>query len=357
MKTILIIGILALLLSACVQVEQPVEKFKIGVISPMTGSQAVYGGWTQKGGSLALENLDNVELIYEDSKCDPKEGLSAFNKLADADDVKAIVSTDCSSPAVAYATAGNERGILVLVSGSVVPAIADIGDYVFRVRYTAEDDAATIMKLAAENSWKKPAIIYQETDGGISYLKELEKRMPVSFVAKESYVLTSTDYRTELTKIKNANPDVLLVFTQGDLGSTMLRQIKEVGITVPLVSSGTNFPPKIVEASGDAAEGLYATFAMFDTGGYDKGDEFKNSYKSKFGEEPNYFIATTYDAINIVANAAKECGNDIGCMRQSIAQIKNYSGLSSTITFDERGELVGTKMGIKQVKDGKFMIV
>ncbi len=364
MNTKLLFGIgLLFVLMACLQTEklaQPSpEKFKIGLIAPLSGSQAIYGQWAQKGVSFALEKLDNIEVVYEDSQCDPKAGLSAFNKLVDVDGVKAIISNDCSSPTLAYAPIANQKGILLLASASVAPALADVGDYVFRIRYTAEDDGAALAKLAHVKNWKKAAILRQETDAGVAYANEFEKRFSgtITIVAKESYPLSATDFRTQLTKIKASDPDVLLVFTQGDLGSGILKQIRELGINASLMSSGTNFPPKVIEAAGNTAEGLYATFPIFEIGSYDAAEAFKKVYQSRFNESPSYFVATSYDAVNMLSKAALNCNNDVNCMQKSIAQTKNYAGVSSSITFDTRGELVGTELGIKQIQNGKFVKV
>ena len=80
-------GFVLLLIMAC---EQTGTKLKIGVIAPLTGEAATYGASMKRGINLALKNNNDVEIIFEDSKLNSKDGLAAIKKLITFD-------KDCNS--------------------------------------------------------------------------------------------------------------------------------------------------------------------------------------------------------------------------------------------------------------------
>src|SRR5574341_1937659 len=114
MKQTIMIILTLLFLAACVQVEQPAEKVKVGVILPLTGAQGNYGEGITKGIELALREVSNVEVIYEDEKSETKEAVTAFNKLTDVDGVKVIVGPVLSGSMLAVAPLAEQKKIIIL---------------------------------------------------------------------------------------------------------------------------------------------------------------------------------------------------------------------------------------------------
>ncbi len=374
MKKILITAIIltVLLIAGCSSntsniksVEE--DSIKIGFIGPMSGSQAIYGQWGQKGIEFAAKNKNNVKLFIEDSVCDPKKGISAYTTLADIYEVDAIISSDCSSPTLAYIKLAQEAKIPLIVTTAAAPAVSEAGDFIFRIRHAGVDEGKTLARFAEKNKWNSVAILHQETDAGVSYADEFSKSFTGKIAPRESYLLDSKDFRIQLSKIKASNPDALLIFTQGDLGSIILKQIKELGVKVPIISSGTNFPPSALEAAGNSGNGIYASFPEYNTGEYEPSSEFKREFSELNGEEPSYLTAVGYDALNLFYDAFSECenkgrGNEgrntenkKGCVREKISKTNNYPGVSSKISLDEKGELKDVVLGMKISKDGDWI--
>lgn len=327
---------------------------KIGLIGPFTGSSAIYGKWGRSGAEFALKEAGGLTVEYEDSACDPKTGVSAFTKLTETDNVDVIVSSDCSTPTLSYLPLAQQKGIPTIVTTAAATSVADAGDFVFRTRYSAEGDAIAIADFANANGWKDAAVLYQDTDSGITTLNGIESRFKGNLVAKEKYDLKDTDVRSHLTKIKDSKPDAIIMLTQGDLGAIILRQINELALTVPIIGVGAQLPPTTITAAGKYAEGLYATFPQFDTDSCKPCNDFKSRFKEGTNEDSSYTLSTTYDAVKLISIAGKKCGHDRACIRDSLASTSDYPGASAVITFDEKGELRGSQLGIKQVRNGRF---
>jgi len=240
------------------------------------------------------------------------------------------------------------------VTTAVAKSIEDAGDYVFRTRHTASDVGSAITDFAKKKNWNRGAVIYQDTDSGTTTLKEIEQKFAGEIVSKEKYGINEVDFRAQLTKIKNSKADVLILFTQGDTGALLLKQIKEVGLSIPIIGEGAQIPPNTIKAAGLDAEGLYATFPEYDLGSCKTCSDFKESFKAKTGEDASYFTAITYDTVKLIANSTAKCGHDRACIRDALASTRDYPGVSARITFDEKGELLGSKLGVKQLKNGIF---
>ncbi len=348
-----------IIVSACSQNQEMQTQsvpIKIGFLGPLTGSQAVYGQWGREGVEFA--NASNIKIIYEDSQCDPKVGLSAFTKLTELDNVDGIISSDCSSPTIAYGTVAQQKSIPVIVVAANSPIISNIGDFVFRIRYSSEQDGKALADFANKQGWKNLAILYQDNDAGRGYAAETKKNYQGTIVAEENYVLASaSDVRVQLAKIQTRNPDVLVVLSQGDDGAVILKQIKEAGIKSPLLTSGTAFPQSTIAAAGASAEGLYTTVGMYESDQWQKGSEFKEKFNEQTGKNGAYFVALGYDAANLFSQIATTCGKDKTCIRTQLANTKLYEGASGEITFDEKGELITGSLRMRQWRNGSWNVV
>jgi branched-chain amino acid transport system substrate-binding protein len=340
---------------------------KIGAIFALTGDAAMYGERAKRGVELALEEINKegirereVNIIYEDSQGDPQKAVSAFQKLVELDKVKFIIGPLSSSEVLSIAPMAEKKKVIILTPTSSAPQITDAGDYIFRNCMSDLFDGAALAEFVVEELQKKTAgIIYINNDFGIGLKESFKKRfssLTGEIIIEESFERRDTDFRTQLSRIKAKNPDVLFLVGYAEMGQ-ILKQAKELGLKSQIVSFSSFEQPDIIKVAGNAAEGVYYTFQGFDA----KSEEevvknFTAKYKGRYNEDSDIFAALSYDALKIYAEVLKEGGFNVEDVKRALYGIKDFVGVTEKTSFDKNGDVI-KPIGIKVVKDGKFVWV
>lgn len=338
---------------------------KIGFIGPLSGDAAMYGEVVRNGVILAAKELNAkggingrpVNIIYEDGKCNGKDSSSAAQKLINVDTVKFIVDGDCSGAILGAASIFEQAKVLVLAAIATNPKIADAGDYIFR---NAPNDSARGVLLAdyAKSLYKKAAVITEQTDyaqGIKNTFTEQAKSNGLEVAVSEDYVTGSNDFRTSLSKIKAANPDVVLINPQ--TGADFVRiakQARQLGIKAPFIGAEFN-GPEVLEA-GAAVEGTVIAIAP-GLSADGKGKTYLDAYKAEFGKEPAYayYSGAGYDDLMIIADGISKAGYDTAKVKDYLYSLPKYSGVIGDYSFDKNGDVVGIKFLFTKIIGGKFV--
>lgn len=341
------------------------DVIKIGAILPLTGDAAQYGKAAQKGIELAIEEINEqgktnkkkFEIIFEDTQGNPKTGVTAIQKLILKDKITAAIGGLFSSVTLAVAPVMNQNKIVLLSPASSAPKITQAGDYIFRNCPSDVYEGGIMADYAFDQlDIRKAAILYVNNDYGVGIKTIFAKQFIAKsgqIIAEESFEQNATDFRTQLIKIKNAHPEAIYLIGHKEMGLA-LKQAKELGIQYQFLSTVMFEDPKILEIAGSAAEGVIYSASSFDTKSDDPTiKKFVSSFEDKYGQKPDVFSALSYDAMKIMELAFKSANSTDSEIKESIYQIKNYSGVMGTISFDLNGDVVMSPV-IKEVKDGTF---
>jgi len=329
-------------LISCVQIAET-EKVKVGAILPMTGTFSFYGEDQRTGIEVALEEVgDKVEVLYEDSAGDNAKAVTAFDKLTNVDGSEIVItSTSWISNAV-YSQAADANVLQAIIASAAFKRTRD--DKAVRFTVDVKDEAPYILDYL--KNFNKVAVLHLNNDYGKVWAEILKKNLPV--VAIEAYNPGDQDVSTQLTKIKAADPDVLVLVSTGKEGGLFAKKARELGINVPLASQRPIQSPELLQA-GDAVEGLVYSYPA-----YDVNHKFVSRYKEKFGKEPTVFAAEAYDSVITITKAIEQCGEDASCIHKFFVN-NSYDGALGHVTFDEKGDSHYPFL-LKQVKDGKFVM-
>ncbi len=377
-KTILVIlTIFVLILTACA-VQQPVveEKkelvgsYKIGVMMPLTGDAAAYGLSEQRGVKIALDEINTkggvngrkLEAIYEDSRCNPKDGNAAAQKLVNIDKVKVIVGGACSGETLGAAPITEANKVILISPSSSSPDVTKAGGFVFRT-YPSDAYAGIIASEYAYNDLqaRKSALITESTDyaqGLRKVFKENFAKLGGEIVTDETYNPEDTDFRTQVTKVKATDADVIYIVPQTPAkGLLLLKQIKELGLNQPIVTAEVLIGKKLVEENQANLEGVTGVELKFDDKS-EKASALLSKYKEIAGEDPEIasFVATSYDAVKLIADAISKRGYDGEKIRDYLYSVKDYNGASGKITMDENGDPI-MEYSVKQVRNGELVVL
>lgn len=222
MKKITVVLAVALTVVMGLSAKPKNNDITIGGIFPLSGGVAVYGVECKKGIDLAIEEINaaggvlgqKLVLISEDDEGNPDKTVNAYTKLATKNKVKMVIGSLTSGCTKAITTRCQASKVIQIAPAATAADITDAGNYIFRTCFIDPFQGTVGGKFSAENlGCKNAAILY---DIGNDYSVGLTENFVAAFekaggkvVAKESYATNDKDFNAQITKIKNANPDVV----------------------------------------------------------------------------------------------------------------------------------------------------
>jgi branched-chain amino acid transport system substrate-binding protein len=361
-------GLFLATLSSCTQpTSQPPSEVKIGVLFPMTGDAASYGEKGKKAIELATEEINakggvKVTAIFEDSRAEPKTGVTAAQKLISVDKTPIIVGDVVSSVTLAIAPIAEKAQVVVIAPTSSAPAITNAGKYIYRVWPSDLIEGTKIAELAAEKGFKNVAILHLNNDYGSSIADIFKKTLETKggkVTLNEGYLDKATDFRAALTKIAGLKPDAIYVAGYFADTSRILKQSKELGIKSQFLGTTAIEDPEFLKLAGNTAEGMIYPLAT----GFDptiiktpKVEAFVSAYKKKYNTEPGWVEAHSYDAFMLAYKSATSTNSQAtGTTIQTyLDSNQDYEGVTGKIAFDKNGDVLKPVV-FKTIKNGKFV--
>ena len=372
MKRLLVLAVallaLGLLLAGCGGEEKKAEQvLKIGTMSPLTGPYAADGNDIRQGAEIAVEvvneaggipGFSKIEVVSEDTACDPKQAVAAANKLIN-EKVPAVVGAYCSSSTIPASETLAEENIFMLTPASTNPKVTERGlKYMFRTCGRDDHQAPAAVKFMKDVEGVKTIFI---VDDKTTYSQGLAEGVAAAAEAAGIQVLEhdhvnqgDKDYSAVLTKVKAANPDLFYISLQNSAtGALMVIQAKRMGIDAILMGQDAVYHPKLIEIAKGDAEGMYCTFGAIDKDA-PKYKEFLAKYKAKTGNEPGAYSAYAFDSATAYLMAVKAAGTtDPAKVRDELLKL-DFTGASKQINYQENGDS-GSNYTVYKVQDGKFV--
>jgi len=326
------------------------DTVKIGEVNPISGAIGEYGASCHNGIQLAIDLANasggvlgkRVDLLTEDNQSKAGQTSTIVRKFVTQDKVVAIVGDLTSSATLEGGPIAQAAKVPMVSPLATNPKVTEIGDFIFRVCFIDEFQGRIMARFALENlKLKKAAIltdIKQDYSVGLSgFFKESFVSGPGSVVREQSYSSGDTDFRAQLTSIKAVEPEVVFVPGYYPEVSIILKQARQLGITVPFIGCEAWDSPTLLQVAGKAAEGCYYSNQFSADDPSLAVQDFVKVYQQKFGSHPDNFAALGYDAARVVLDAIKRAGTtDSAAVRDAIAQTKNFPGVSGDITIDAK---------------------
>ncbi len=337
------------------QPETTGEPFRIGVMESLTGPGETYGTVANQAKELAVAEINAaggiygrmIELVVEDSKCNAQDAITAYRKLTDVDGVKIILGTSCSGAMLGAAPLAEEDGVIMFSGLATNPDIANAGDYIFRTSMSDAQLGIDTGNLLWADGIRNLATITESTDyaEGVrrTSVEQFNKRGG-TVVAEERYASDVTDFRTQLTKLLNANPDAIHLAAQSEFtGGTIVKQARELGYEGPIYTEVVPIGATALEIAGDAANGLKAVTADLDPAN-SKAQEVLRNFREKYDYVTlAWYLGSAYDDVYITAECLKQTGDDQDAdgFRDCLYGITWSGAIGDNYSFDSDGEVVG----------------
>lgn len=323
---------------------------KIGGIATLSGPYALYGQAVKKGVDLYISQLNEqggvngkkVEVVWEDDRGEANDGVLAFEKLVQNDGVQAILGAVLTGVTKAVAEYAADIGIPMITPSSTAYDITTDRPSVFRTCFLDPFQAVQLAHYVKDEGLSKVAVMY---DNGNEYSKGLyeafkkeAETLALQVVATESAAYGDVDFKTQLTNIKNAAPEVVFLPYYGAEASLILTQAAEIGLEVRFL--GADGISDIVDAIADKALLKNMTYSdHFSTqADSEMARNFVEAFKAAYGEEPSVsFSATGYDAALVLTEAFRQGSSEYADVVAAI-RATNVDAVSGRITFDDHND-------------------
>ena len=351
---------------------QAAETVKIGLMAPLTGSWASEGQGMKKIVELLAEQQNakggvlnkKIEVVTEDDGGDPRTASLAAQRLT-TKGVAAVVGTYGSSVTEASQAIYDEAKIPQIANGSTAIRLTEKGfKHFFRTAPRDDEQGRMAAQTIGKLGFKKVAILHDSTSyakGLADEANALLKKKGTDVVFFDALTPKENDYTAILTKLKGANPDVVLFTGYYPEAGLLLKQKKGMNWNVPFIGGDATNNVDLVKIAGKAAEGFYF-LSPPQPQDLDTADAkaFLADYQKKYNElPPSIWAVLAGDGFRVaVAGIAGAKSTDGGKVADYLHKdLKNFSGLSGPISFDAKGDREGEVYRVYKVDgEGKFVM-
>lgn len=365
---------------------------KLASLLPLTGDLAQYGGPMQESVDLLIETVNAcdgalgspVELVSADDETNPAAGSNAMTKLAEVDQVAAVIGAAASSVSSAAVDIAVRNEVVMISPASTSPVFTDrakngeFNGFWFRTAPPDTFQGDALAQLANDQGFKSVAVLSINNDYGNGLVQAFVPAFQAlgGTVTNEGtptlYPPDATTFDSEVTAAFNGDPDAVLLIAYPETGSLILKAAQEQGLldgdTKLLVTDGMK-TDNLAELVGKTGDGSYIASGILGTAPGAGGpaiDAFRQAYQAKFNREPGVYDPNSWDAAAVLVLAAEAAKANTGtALKDSIRTVANapgeqvsdvcqalslvregkdidYQGASGTIDFNDEGDVVGS---------------
>ena len=353
---------------------------KVGINAPMTGDIPKVGEGTKYAAKMWLEDIEKaggievggtkypVELVIEDNESKAESAVKANTKMITQDDVLVIIGPQSSKQAVPAGGVANNYETPMITPWSTNPDTTKDRPYVFRGCFLDPFQGPVVANfISSEFGFSKAAVLYDVASDYPKGLAEVFKKAwekkhgPGSVVAFESFSTKDTDFSSQLTKIIRSKAQVLFTPQYYNEVALIVKQAKELGWNKPIVGSDSWGSAETIELCGKACYGQFFSTHYAAAGAKGATKEFIDRYKNTHGYVPDDVAALTWDSLRLAQKAIESTGGlkgdikkDRKAVRDALAKIKNFKGITGDMTFTEEGDPIKCAVIVKINNKGEY---
>ncbi len=368
----------AFLASACSQAAQPA--IVIGLNAPLTGDIPKVGEGSKFSAEMWLEDINAagglevggkkypVELVIEDNESKAESATKANTKLITQDEVLVIVGPQSSKQAVPAGGVANDNETPMVSPWSTNPNTTLDRPWVFRTPFLDPFQGLVVANFVTDEfGFTKAAVLYDVASDYPKGLAEFFKGAwednhgPGSVVAFESFTTKDTDFSAQLTKIRESDAEFIFTPQYYNEVALIAQQAHKLGWDAPIVGSDSWGSAELMNLCGDNCKGQFFSTHYAAAGATGATKEFIDRYNDEHGYIPDDVGALTWDTMLIIQKAIQDCGEitgdiatDRACVRDALAQIKDFEGITGTMTFTEQGDPIKCAVIVKISDAGEF---
>ncbi len=351
------------------------ETIKIGGLYNLTGGMSSIDAPALNGAKLAAKVINDkggvlggkkLEVVGIDTKTSQQDSATGAKKAL-SEGVIAGIGYGDTTFVMAAAPLFMEKKVPFVTSGATHPELPKwLGEYFFMVPFGDDDQSYAIADYAVDKLGVKNVAVW--TDNSMDFTKALSKffkeRMEAkggTIVLEDFFMMGDKDFSAQIARLQNADPkpDAVFVSAIPNEAGLTVKQIREAGLTLPIIS-GDGFDTELVATVPGPA---LAKDVYFSTHTYREDERpavlaFIEDYKKEFGREPeNAFAALGYDAVALIADALERAGSaDTAALQQALAATREFEGVTGKVAYTRPSGVPAKAVSIISVHDGKYKV-
>ncbi len=356
------------------------KTIKIGINAPMTGDIPKVGEGSKFAAEMWLEDIKAagglevggkkypVEVVIEDNESKAESAVKVNTKMITEDEVLFIVGPQSSKQAIPAGEVANNYKTPMISPWSTNPDTTKDRPFVFRGCFLDPFQGPVLANFIKEEfGFSKAAVLYDVASdypkGLAEFFKEAWEKVngPGSVVAFESFTTKDADFSSQLTKIIKSGAEVLFTPQYYNEVALIVQQAHELGWNKPIVGSDSWGSAETVELCGKDCYGLFFSTHYAAAGAKGATKAFIDRYNKKHGYVPDDVAALTWDALGLVKASIQSCGKITGnvekdrqCIRDAMANIKEFDGITGKMTFTEDGDPIKCAVLVRISDKGEY---
>ncbi len=357
----------------------PAEPVKIGALFSVTGPASFLGAPEEKTVQMLVEKINasggvngrKLEVVVKDTGGSPEKAVSFAKQLIEEEKVLAIIGPSTSGETMQIKAICEENKVPLVSCAAAETIVNPVAKYVFKVPQKDSQAVTWIYRTMKDKGITNIAIVTSTEGFGVAGKKQLEdlaKVEGITILADEVYDKAATDLTDVLTKVKgNSSVQAVVNWSIVPAQSIVAKNMKQLGLDVPLFQSHGFGNLKYVQQAGAAAEGI-----LFPAGRLLVVDDlpdshpqkqvlatYKKDYETRYKEDVSTFGGHAYDAFMVAVEGLKKAGTpDRDKVRDAIENLQGFVGTAGVFNFsptDHTG-LDLNAFEMLTVKDGKFTL-
>jgi branched-chain amino acid transport system substrate-binding protein len=354
------------------------RSLKLGVIAELTGDMPAVGASCRNAAQMAVDEVNaagglpiggervKLKLVVEDNAGKADQSAVAAQKLITQDEVLAIVGPNASRYAIPAAEIAESSNTVLITPWSTNPKTtldASTGKpkaYVFRACFIDPFQGGLLARFATDNlKTQRAAVLYDvasDYNKGIAEVfKAHYERLGGKVVAFETYTTGDKDFSAQLTKIKDAKPEVIFLPNYYSEVPLQVQQAKRLGINVPFIGSDSWGSDELLKLGGADLNGYFFSTHYSADNAAPAAQKFLQDYERIYGAKPDDVAALTYDAFGLLFGAIQTAGKaDREAVRAALSTLSDYRGVTGDMQFRADSRDPVKSAVILQIQDGKF---
>lgn len=353
----------------CLDKDRQNNIIKLGVIAPLTGSEAVYGQFVKNGIDLAVEMYNaqggilgkQIETVTYDSKGVAQEAINAFENLVNNDKAHAVIGPVLSRTTLPVAPLAAKYNIPMITPTANHPDITKGYKPVFRAGFSNPYQGKGLAQFAYDKlNARKVSIMYDAADiystGLAEAFADAFEQQGGIVATYEGYTNDTEDFSPYLANVKASDSDVLFIPDYYHRAALIASQVKDIGMDVILLGGDGWVEWQNVENAAEIFDGAYfsSDYAVEDPTSANR--NFITAYRKKYNQIPNNSAALGYDAAVIMLEAIRRAGTTESDSVISRIEATNLQGATGEIRFDKQHNAV-MPIYMFRIEDGQNILI
>lgn len=325
----------------------------------LEGINLAVGEINDQGGILGRK----IRTIIYDDMQDPVIGEQVAIKLANNADVVAVVGHVNSITAIPASVIYEKTGITFISYGAKDPDMTRYsGNFTFRNIPTQKDFGYQMARFSHAAKLKKTVVFYERGASHQSLadiFKEKATAMGIEIIVTRSYFNWADDFKEMIAQLKKEYEfDSVLISGTMPTAAKLVKQLREMGVTVPIIGGDGLDSSDLYAIAGRASEGLIVPTVFYPEYPNKLTRDFVRRFQSKYDLTPDTWAAQGYDAISLIAHAIEESGSAVPIVISTTLRfLEKWSGITGSYGFVPEGDIVGKEIFFKKMRKGEFVFI